>query len=93
MKKSIYIGLTMVLCFLLTLTAHLVIGTLIPLGRLSALCFDSKSALLDTACLLHWWSAYTIPIISIVGGYFVGQLWWRLVYIEGRHFRWHRKKE
>jgi len=25
--------------------------------------------------------------MGIVGGYFLGQIWWRIVYVEKRHWR------
>lgn len=39
------------------------------------------------SCALHPVVVYGMGFIGIIGGFFVGQLWWRMVYIEKRHWR------
>lgn len=41
-------------------------------------------------CALNPTVEYGLLIIGTIGGYLVGRVWWRIVYIEGRH--WIKKK-
>ena len=44
-------------------------------------------------CALPAWLKYGLPIVGIIGGYFLGQYWWRVVYIEKRHWRFRSEKK
>ncbi|MBU0597675.1 hypothetical protein KKF61_01610 [Patescibacteria group bacterium] len=43
-------------------------------------------------CALHPIFQYTILILGIIGGFFIGKVWWRIVYIEKRHWRFKKDK-
>lgn len=43
-------------------------------------------------CALPFWAWFTFPALGIFGGYFLGQFWWKVVYIEKRHWRFTNKK-
>ncbi len=40
-------------------------------------------------CALPWFAQYGLLAAGIVGGYLLGRVWWRMVYVEHRH--WMRK--
>jgi len=35
---------------------------------------------------------YGLLAIGVIGGFFVGRLWWRVVYIEKRHWRFKNER-
>lgn len=44
-------------------------------------------------CALPIWVQYTFPILGIVGGYFLGIYWWKLVYIEKKHWSFGKSRK
>lgn len=89
MKKPIYILLTILLILELNLLLHAGIESLYIKHTLTA-----GNDLMNTKflgylyCVLPSWFNYGSLLTALIGGYFLGQLWWRIVYIEKRH--WHR---
>lgn len=85
MKKQIYIFLTMVLGVLLTTIIHagLEIWYLFLLEK----DWVKYSLGLSWPQILIAHNVYTaiLLILGIVGGYFLGQRWWRIIYIEKRY--------
>jgi hypothetical protein len=45
------------------------------------------------SCALPPYIQYGLLAAGIVGGYWLGRWWWRIVYIEKRHWRCKIKKE
>ncbi len=85
MKKLFYIVCTMLLCTLLSFLVHLVVFiSLFPYANPSC---TAQMPLLAVLCLLPAWTTYSIGATGIVAGYFCGQTWWRIIYIERRRFR------
>lgn len=75
-KKTIYILLTMFLGLLLTTIAF---------GLFDIRHFNSGAT--DD---LPGYIKIMFFLVGLIGGYFLGQTWWRIVYIEHRH--WKRRK-
>jgi hypothetical protein len=54
---------------------------------------------MDQHKVIHWYAGCALHpilqigllIVGVVGGYFLGKFWWRLVYIERRWTGWIRK--
>jgi hypothetical protein len=44
---------------------------------------------LASHCFLPPYFQISLIAFGLVGGYFLGQAWWRIVYIEHRHWRKH----
>lgn len=42
---------------------------------------------LGTHCFLPPYLQFSLLIIGAIGGYFLGQTWWRIVYVEKRCWR------
>ena len=92
MKKTIYILVSILLGLLLSFILH----GLFELAVIKA-AFSQGKAIEGTYflgvgwCALPVWVQYTFPLLGIVGGYFLGQHWWRVVYIEKSHW-WFRRQ-
>ncbi len=43
-------------------------------------------------CVLPSFFQYSLPIIFLISGYYLGQYWWKIVYIEKKHWRFKNKK-
>lgn len=92
-KKIIYIALTIFLGLVLSFIAHAFFEMAIIESALSRGELVEGTYFLGVAwCALPVWSQFTLPILGVVGGYFLGQCWWRIVYIEKRHWRFRNKK-
>lgn len=44
------------------------------------------------SCALPNWATIVIALVGIAGGIWVGFVWWRIVYIEHRHWRFQNKE-
>lgn len=85
MKKLFYIVCTMILATLLSFLLHLtVIINFFPYANPNC---TAQMPLLAVLCLLPAWTAYSIGATGSVVGYFCGQTWWRIIYIEKSRFR------
>jgi hypothetical protein len=92
MKKAIYVFCAMILGLLLSFLLHLalvlkfmpLVGTSCPIGNappsLSILCYFPLPTL------------YSMVVLGLVVGFVLGQTWWRIVYIEKRHWSMRTKK-
>ncbi|MFA7208967.1 MAG: hypothetical protein WC120_01655 [Parcubacteria group bacterium] len=72
-KKTIYIILTMFLGVLLAVIAF----GLLDIRYLNSGAVDGLPGYASAAFFLA----------GLIGGYFLGQTWWRIVYVEHRHWR------
>lgn len=86
-KKTIYIILTIFLCLMLAQMAHWLIEIwlikeLLSSGQIPA-AYDDFGA----HCFLPSYLQMILPVFGIIAGYFLGQAWWRIVYVEHRHWR------
>jgi hypothetical protein len=92
MKKIIYILAAIILGLLLSLILHSVVeiyylNSLATNGR-----FVETHTWLELNCYLPpIWQLFFI-IGGASGGFWLGQTWWRIVYIEKRHWRMKKNK-
>jgi len=90
-KKQIYIFLTMVLGVLLTTILHAVME-IFYIGLLAENFAKYSLGLNWNAIyIIHYIFTIVLVALGIIGGYFLGQRWWQIVYIEKRHWRFWRK--
>jgi len=82
-KKTIYIIATMFLGLLLSFLAHAAIE-IWYINNLLSRGITPKASSLTHNCFLPWSLQIILLLVGLVGGYFLGQTWWRLVYIEHR---------
>lgn len=93
MKKTIYIILTIFLGLMLSFIIHAFVEVAYIKSALSSGAEIQGTYFLGVGwCALPYWAQYTFPILGIVGGYFLGRYWWKVVYIEKRHW-WFRRKQ
>jgi hypothetical protein len=93
MKKFFYILLTIFLTLELSFLLHIWFEVQYIKSALAKGVALSNAYFLGLFyCVLPWWLQYGLLIIAIVGGYYLGQLWWRMVYIEKKHWHNWRKK-
>ncbi len=88
MKKSFYVLLSTILGILLSFILHAGIEVLYI--RYSDN-INWNSIFGKGACALPIWLQVGLLVIGAGGGFFLGFFWWRLVYIEKKH--WRKKKE
>jgi hypothetical protein len=86
MKRSFYILCAMILGVLLSFLLHLpiVLGFFRQGG---ASCAIINTPFLSILCLFPTWALWSICILGIVGGFWLGRTWWRIIYIEKRRWR------
>jgi hypothetical protein len=48
-------------------------------------------ACLSSSCYQPPYLQYGLLAYGLIGGYFLGQMWWRIVYVEKRH--WSNRKK
>ncbi|MDP3964863.1 MAG: hypothetical protein Q8Q20_04405 [bacterium] len=85
-KKKVYVAFSILLGILLSLLAHAGIEALY-LGWADA---NNQVVTWYGGCSLHPFIQAAIFVLGAVGGFFLGLWWWRIVYIEKRH--WHKNK-
>lgn len=92
LKKTIYIILTIFLGLLLTET----LGAWVEISYIEEAL--NVGGVIQTKSFFGF--SFYLPIyfqlglylVGLVGGYFLGQSWWRIVYVEKRHWRFRKKK-
>lgn len=89
-KKTIYILLTMFLGLLLAEIGHWLIEIWWVNQLLAAGLAPKEYVFLGMHCFLPPYLQLGLLALGLIGGYFLGQTWWRIVYIEHRH--WKRRK-
>jgi hypothetical protein len=93
MKKKFYITMVVVLMLELSFLLHSWIEIQYIKAALAKGATLSNTYFLGMFyCVLPWWSQYGLLLGAIIGGYYLGQFWWRMVYIEKRHWHNWRKK-
>jgi hypothetical protein len=93
MKKALYILLTIFLGLLLSFIFHALIEVVYINSILTRGAEVQGTYFLGFGwCALPFWVQYTLPALGIIGGYFLGQHWWKVVYVERRHW-WFRRQQ
>jgi hypothetical protein len=85
MKRIIYLIASVILGLLLSIITH----ALIEIQYLKQV--DPASVVWINGCALPSWLKIALPIIFAVGFFFIGRIWWHLVYVERRHWRFKNK--
>jgi hypothetical protein len=49
--------------------------------------------ILKTVVAMPTWVQYIFLVLGTVGGYFLGQHWWKVVYIQRRHWYFRMKDQ
>lgn len=86
MKKTVYLFLTMVLVTILTSLLFIVIASLTG-SSASYACAVTGVPVLNAFCVLSPAFRIAAVVIGALGGLKLGRTWWRIVYIEHRHWR------
>lgn len=81
MKKTIYLIFSIILGLLLSFILHA--------GIESLYLKYAKEITWHHGCALPHWLSIGLILAGLIGGYFLGRFWWRLVYIK--HKRLFRK--
>ncbi len=89
-KKTIYILLTMLLGLLLAEIGHWLIEIWWVKQLILSGFIPREYVFLSTHCFLPPYLQLGLLALGLIGGYFLGQTWWRIVYVEHRH--WKRRK-
>ncbi len=94
MKKKIYLALTMILVFLLGLLLY----AMIEAAYIKEVVSLAKQPFDVCYFGFLWkelpaWLRFFIFLVGIIDGYFLGQYWWKVVYVEKRHWRFHKNKK
>jgi len=87
MKKTIYIILTMFLGLLLAEIAHWALEAWFINSVIASGGIPQENIFLGIHCYLPIIVQLSLLIFGLIGGYFLGQTWWRIVYVEHRHWR------
>ncbi len=80
-KKTIYIILTMFLGLLLSFLAHAGIETWY-IDNLLKQGVVPKANSLTPHCFLPLVLQIILSLLGLIGGYFLGKFWWRIIYVE-----------
>ena len=92
MKKKIYIILTILLGVVVSFGVH----ALAEMWFLDWAESSDRDVAWSTIagkgyCALPIWIQIGMLVMGVVGGYLLGRWWWKLVYVEGKHWRKKRK--
>lgn len=90
-NKNVYILLTMFLGLLISFLAHAIIEIKLIIRCLHAGTVPfNYSSLGHGYCFLPVSLQVALILGGVVGGYFLGEWWWRVVYVEHKH--WSKRK-
>lgn len=85
MKKTIYIILSMVLGVMLSFLLHALIEFFFLEYARAHSVYVNWNMDLGASCSLPGIVQLAILLLGIIGGYTIGQYWWRIVYVEKRY--------
>lgn len=93
MKKIFYIACTIFLGILLGAIAHALVEIWYIKKFFSQGLVPYTTIFMGSRCYLPFYAQAILLLGGAVGGYFLGQNWWRIVYVEHRHLRYNKKYE
>jgi hypothetical protein len=92
LKKKFYLVLTTILVFLLAFIFYALMERVyIQRSVASGSFFADVYRFGFLWQIVPLWLKSVLLLLGIVDGYFLGQYWWRVVYIEKRHWRFRKK--
>lgn len=86
MKKAAYIILSTLLGITLSFILHAIIEYYYIISSQAGEIFW-YSSFGKGSCALPEWFQYTLFAVGIIGGLIMGFWWWKIVYIQKRHWR------
>lgn len=87
MKRILYLFLATLLGLLLSFIVHALTEILILQYAIRMHRIIHWHAFLNSSCALPTILIISLPIIGLLLGNFLGRWWWRIVYLEHRHWR------
>jgi hypothetical protein len=92
MKRRIYILLSMFLGLELSFIVHAIFEVwIIKIALANGKALANSHWLGKLYCVLPTWLSWGLALAGLTGGFFLGRAWWRIVYIEHRHWRFKQK--
>ncbi len=92
MKKNIYVVIAIFLGVFLSFIIHAVIEIIYIKYSLNNGAALANHPMFGKHCVLPHWLNYGLLVVGIVGGFFLGLYWWKVVYIQKRHWRLKKNK-
>jgi hypothetical protein len=77
-KHIVYLTAATVLGLLLALVAH----ALIEMDYLARAILNGRTVTFYGGCALAPWLQATLPVIGAAGGFLLGRIWWRYLYVD-----------
>lgn len=91
MKKIVYIFMWMVLGFFVSIIAHGVIEiSYIGYALKNGIILENHALFGYGYCTLPVYLQVGLLVLGIVGGFFSGRHWWRVIYVQERYRGWRR---
>jgi len=91
MKKIFYVFCAIFLGILLATIVHVLAEIWYIKKFFSKGLIPQSTIFLGLLCYLPFYAQFIFLSGGAIGGYFLGQNWWRIVYVEHRHWE-HNKK-
>jgi hypothetical protein len=91
MKKLFYILCTIFLGILLATIAHALVEIWYIQKFLSEGLIPKTVVFLGSRCYLPFYVQIAFLLSGVIGGYLLGQNWWRIIYVEHRHWKCNKK--
>lgn len=90
MKRTVYIILTIIIGIIVSFVLHAFVEMwYLNWAEDNGHVIVWASPFGNGSCALPLYVNYGLLVLGAIGGYFLGRWWWKIVYIEKRH--WHRK--
>ena len=91
-KRTFYIVVATLLGMILSFLVHALIE-IWYLKSVEPTIIDWTSPLGNGLCALPIWLQIGLFLVGAIGGFFLSRYWWRVVYVEKRHWRFKKDKD